>query len=68
MRRIEYTPQARKELIQLWEYIANSNLSAADRLRDRIIVDVRKLAEMPGLGHARADVTKPDILFWKVHP
>jgi plasmid stabilization system protein ParE len=68
MRVIVFSTQARKDLADAWDYIAAHNINAADRLVDRVEADVRKLADMPGMGHRRRDVNDVRLLFWAVHP
>lgn len=47
MRRIEWTETAREDLVEIYEYIAARNLSAADRLDARIRQVVASLPEFP---------------------
>ena len=59
MRKITFAPEAVQDVIAIWEYIAQNNLTAADEIREKIHDDVETLARMPGLGHTRADVKNP---------
>ena len=68
MRAIVFNARAREDLFDIWEYIAADSVDAADRILDRIESDIFKLAEMPGMGHQRADVEDPRFLFWSVGP
>src|ERR1041384_3703309 len=68
MRRVDFSPRARRELQNIWTYIAHRTLSAADRLVERIENDATRLAEMPGMGHRRNDVTQRRYRFWRVKP
>jgi plasmid stabilization system protein ParE len=61
-------PQARVDLLEIWHYIAPHNMSAATRMVDNLEAAIRGLAEMPGKGHARRDVTDPRYRFWAVRP
>jgi toxin ParE1/3/4 len=63
-----YTLSARARLdIQLiWNYIAERNFDAADRVRNELRDAMRLLADMPGLGHHRADVKNQNLRFWSV--
>jgi plasmid stabilization system protein ParE len=50
---------AELDLDEIWEYIAQDNIRAADRWVDA-------LARNPGMGHKREDLTAYPILFWPV--
>lgn len=47
------TPQARQDILELAEYIAQGSLDNALRFLDAAEVDMARLAEMPGLGRRR---------------
>ena len=68
MRRVRFAARASRDLIEMWKYIAARNLDAADRLLMKIQDAAFLLAEFPGLGHVRADVSDPRYLFWTVRP
>jgi plasmid stabilization system protein ParE len=55
MRMIELSPEAADDILGIWDYIARSNLPAADRIRDKLHDDIQNLARMPGLGHTRRE-------------
>jgi plasmid stabilization system protein ParE len=66
-RRYKLTPQARYDLLSIWEFIARDNLRAADRLAERMEAAFRLLVRFPKMGHRRADVdTSEPVLFWPV--
>lgn len=67
MRDVRFTPQARRDLLEIWEYIAKDSLDAADRVASAIEDAVRLLAELPGIGHTRTDVSDPRYRFWRVY-
>ena len=52
------TAQAEEDLIDIWLYIANDNLAAADNLLDTFEEKGRLLAENPKLGQARPDIAE----------
>ena len=62
-----YSPAARLDLLEIWEYIARDNLDAADRVEREIQQAVSMLARNPGLGHCRRDLTSKPVRFWPVH-
>lgn len=65
--KFDLTQGARRDLRELWEFIAEDNLDAADRVVADITAAFARLAQMPGLGHAREDLTARPLLFWPVH-
>ena len=66
-RRITTSPTARKELREIWTYLASQ---ASPAVADRVLAEVRDalelLSEMPGMGHTRRDVQDPRYRFWSV--
>jgi len=52
---VTYTVPAERDLIDIWLYIAEDNLDAADRFIDRIYALCKKLAESTGMGRLRPD-------------
>lgn len=66
-RRYKLTPQARCDLLSIWEFLARDNLGAAERLGTRFEKAFQLLAQFPRKGHKRADVrTSEPVLFWQV--
>jgi toxin ParE1/3/4 len=53
---IHQTATARRDLLQIWAYIAVDNLTAADNLLDLIDEKIQLLAESPGLGPRRPEL------------
>ncbi len=62
-----YSPEARLDLLEIWEFIARDNLDAADRVEREIQQASSKLARNPELGHRRRDLTSKPVRFWPVH-
>jgi antitoxin ParD1/3/4/toxin ParE1/3/4 len=61
------TPQARSDLLEITDYILNN--SGAERAASVVGVireAIEKVAETPGIGHKREDLTDEDVRFWKV--
>jgi len=52
------TPQAERDLEDIWLYIAQDNPRAADKLLDRIETQCQLLASHPQLGRARDDIAQ----------
>ena len=66
MRELIFNAASRADLLDIWEYIAAANVEAADGLVARIEADIQRLADMPGIGHQRADVRDERMRFWAV--
>jgi plasmid stabilization system protein ParE len=56
-------PEAYTDLDDIWEFIAEDNLSAADRVREDIYKAVGKLVPFPHRGHRRPDLTSRPLRF-----
>jgi plasmid stabilization system protein ParE len=54
------------DLNEIWEYIAQDNIDAADRWIERLFDAFEMLARAPGMGHKREDLTNLSVLFWPV--
>jgi toxin ParE1/3/4 len=64
----QLTPQARSDLLEITDYILHHN--GADRAESVVGVirdAIAKVAETPGLGHKREDLTSEDVRFWTVY-
>lgn len=62
-----YSPEARLDLFEIWEFIAQDNVDAADRFQQEVQQAVSLLARNPELGHLRRDLTTKPVRFWAVH-
>ena len=62
-----YSPEARHDLLEIWEFIAQDDLGAADRVEREIEQAVTMLARNPELGHIRGDLTSKQVRFWPVY-
>ena|SRR5713101_876767 len=60
------SPEAAHDLTEIYEYIAQDSLDAAERVRLKLVEAMRGLARMPGKGHRRPDLTSHSVLFWPV--
>jgi plasmid stabilization system protein ParE len=54
---------AELDLDEIWEYIAEDNIDAADRWIGRLFDTFESLARNPGMGHTRNDLSSYPILF-----
>lgn len=58
--------EAQLDLELIWDYIAQDNIDAADRWIDKLFGAFELLADAPGMGHKREDLTDLTVLFWPV--
>jgi toxin ParE1/3/4 len=61
------SPEAARDIEDIWEYIARDSVRAARRVRLGLLAACRRLAQHPGLGHRREDLTDKSVLFWPVY-
>ena len=54
MKEARITELARSDLDRIWDYLAQNNPAAADRLVDQIVANCFKLASNPSLGRSRS--------------
>jgi plasmid stabilization system protein ParE len=54
------------DLDDIWEYIARDDVDAADRWIEKLFDAFEALAQNPGMGHKREDLTAYPVLFWPV--
>jgi antitoxin ParD1/3/4/toxin ParE1/3/4 len=64
--RFVLTPQARADLFEIWNYIAEDSAENADRVVERLQAAFTRLAETPGMGHHREDLADARHRFWMV--
>ncbi len=67
MSQFELGRRAAGDLREIWEFIAEESYIAADRVLEEFYATFRRLAEMPGMGHKRQDLTHRDVLFWTLY-
>jgi toxin ParE1/3/4 len=67
MRKLLIKPQARVDLLEIWHFIAQSSVRAADQVAENLDRAIRSLVEMPGKGHSRPDVKDSNYRFWSVY-
>lgn len=62
-----FAPDAVQDLEDIWEYIAEDSVEAADRFVALLYQSASKLAASPRMGHTREDLAgdRP-LLFWPV--
>jgi toxin ParE1/3/4 len=67
-RRFVVTPEARQDLIGIWDYVAEESTKRADEALARLYDSFIELAQSPGIGHYREDLADRRHRFWTVHP
>ena len=65
--RYQLTPSAQRDVDQITDFIAEDSVEAALRVHDALEEAFRHLAEMPGMGHTRVDLTVRPVKFWSVY-
>jgi plasmid stabilization system protein ParE len=61
--RFVFTEEAESQLLEILTYLSDESEAAAVHVRDAIYDAVRMLAERPGIGHTRADLTDRPVKF-----
>ena len=64
----QFTPHALSDLFDIWSYIAQDNLEAAERVEGAIYEACEMLARSPLAGMVRKDLTTLPVRFWLVRP
>ncbi len=62
-----YSHEARRDLLEIWEFIARNDLDTADRVEREIEQAITRLARNPRIGHVRPDLTSKPVRFWGVY-
>jgi toxin ParE1/3/4 len=61
-------PEAALDLAQIWRYIKKqSSVAVADHVESVIRDKITLLAQVPGAGHRRNDLTDQDVKFFPVY-
>jgi toxin ParE1/3/4 len=61
-------PQAALDLVDIWNYLREqANATVADRVAAAIREKIVLLAQSPGTGHRRKDLTDEDVKFFPVY-
>lgn len=66
MTRYILAPEARHDLLDAWDYIADTSVDRADAFRDELFAAFERLAIYPDIGHHYPGVTDPSLLAWPV--
>jgi toxin ParE1/3/4 len=61
-------PEAEDDLKQIWRYLlGEAGLAVANRIQGELVDAFEGLADFPGKGHSRADLTSLNVLFFSVY-
>ena len=61
-------PEAEGDLRQIWRYLlGEAGLAIANRIQAELVYAFECLADFPGNGHKRPDLTSRDVLFFSVY-
>jgi len=60
------SPRADTDINSIWNYVAQDNPAAADRVEQEIQEAIEKLAKNPNFGHFRDDIAPPQYRFYRV--
>ena len=68
MGRFAVTPAAKADLTEIAKYIRErGSPEAAKRVGEELRRTMRRLADMPGMGHLRKDLADESLRFWSVY-
>ena len=68
MNRYILAPAAANDLVKIWRYIRKQQSEQmADRVEEIILTKFTALANEPGIGHSRSDLTAADVRFFPVY-
>ncbi len=61
-------PEAESDLQQIWRYLlVEAGLETANRIQNELLDAFEGLADIPGKGHRRPDLTRLNVLFFSVY-
>jgi toxin ParE1/3/4 len=61
-----FHPAAFRDINEIWEFIAEDNLNAADRILDELQESIEKLVDFPEMGFRREELTSKPLRFFPV--
>ncbi len=64
MSRFVLTTIAAQDIREIYTYIAAERPGAASKVRERTLIALKRIAEHPGIGHVREDLTDKPVRFW----
>jgi plasmid stabilization system protein ParE len=61
-------PEAEDDIKQIWRYLlGQAGLAVANRIQGELVDAFEGLADVPGKGHRRPDLTSRDVFFFSVY-
>jgi plasmid stabilization system protein ParE len=66
MNRFVLTPRAKQDVNDIWDYIADDNIEAADQVLEALESTMLRLARNPGVGHWRKELSDKRHRFFLV--
>jgi plasmid stabilization system protein ParE len=68
VKRYLVAPEAEGDLRQIWRYLlGEAGLGVANRIQGKLVDAFEGLADVPGKGRKRPDLTSRDVLFFSVY-
>lgn len=67
MKNYVLTPSAKRDVNEIWDFLADENVGAADRTVEALEAAMIRLAKSPGLGHWREELADKRHRFWLAH-
>ena len=67
MNAYSFHPDAFADLNDIWDFIAQDSVGAADRVLDEIESAINMLVSNPHAGHLRPDLSSRSLRFWLVY-
>jgi antitoxin ParD1/3/4/toxin ParE1/3/4 len=67
VKRFVLTHRAKQDVSDIWDYIADENIEAADRVLDALETTMVKLAKNPAMGHWREELSDKRHRFFLVY-
>ena len=61
------TPRAEQDVSDIWDYIADDSIEAADRVLAALEITMHKLAKASGIGHMREELADRRHRFFLVY-
>jgi antitoxin ParD1/3/4 len=61
------TPRAKEDVNDIWDYIADDSIEAADRVLDALDDAMVNVSKTPGIGHWREELTDKRHRFFLVY-
>jgi plasmid stabilization system protein ParE len=66
MKKYQLGAAVEDDLNSIWDYIAQDNINAADSWITKLFDAFQRIADNPGIGHTRIDLTGLPIKFWPI--